>query len=113
MGLNDTVIQTKWPEIKGEVQKLWRKIMNDDLEKTRGDINEIGILVQKIHGDSTESSGKRLSSIFDRFKASKTDKMPEAGSNRKKNDDIAYLRMQSEEVFGMRNNEGETESRIY
>jgi len=64
---NENVVKGKWREIKGEVQKAWGKLTDDELEKTKGDVKAIGGLIQQRYGKSKEEYSEKLTKIFDRF----------------------------------------------
>jgi uncharacterized protein YjbJ (UPF0337 family) len=71
MELNENIIKGKWLEIKGDVQKAWGKLTNDELDKTAGDIKAIGGLIQQKYGKVESGYQKKLSDIFDRFEDTK------------------------------------------
>lgn len=68
MEFNSDVIKGKWREIKGELQKTWGRLTDDELEATKGDMNSIGGLIQQKYGNKKEEVESRLSGIYDRFK---------------------------------------------
>ena len=51
MNLNENTIKGKWLEIKGDIQKAWGKLTDDELEKTKGDMKAIGGLIQQKYDD--------------------------------------------------------------
>ncbi len=69
--LNEDTIKGKWREIRGEVQKAWGKLTDDELDKTKGDIKAINGLIQQRYGKTKENYSKKLSSIFQRFEDQK------------------------------------------
>ncbi|MBC7537659.1 MAG: CsbD family protein [Bacteriovorax sp.] len=71
MALNENKTKGKWLEIKGELQKAWGKLTDDDLEKTKGDIKSISGLIQQKYGDAQKDYGVKLSNIFKNFEAKK------------------------------------------
>jgi uncharacterized protein YjbJ (UPF0337 family) len=71
MELNENKVKGKWLEIKGEVQKQWGKLTDDELNKTKGDMKAISGLIQQKYGDSKEKSNDKLSDIFKRFEKEK------------------------------------------
>ncbi len=80
MKLNETVIKGKWLEIKGDLQKTWGKLTDDELEQTKGDLTAIsGLLVQR-YGEVQETYAAKLAEIYKnlpikkmkRFRQSKT-----------------------------------------
>ena len=69
--LNEDTIKGKWREIRGEVQKAWGKLTDDELDKTKGDIKAINGLIQQRYCKTKENYSKKLSSIFQRFEDQK------------------------------------------
>lgn len=79
--MNKDVVKGKWLEIKGEVQKAWGKLTNDELEKTKGDMKSVAGLIQQKYGDSKENYQEKLDGIYERFIDSK-DKAGEKVKNK-------------------------------
>ncbi len=75
--VNEDVLKGKWREIKGEVQKTWGKLTDDELEKTKGDYGAIRGLVQQRYGEAREKYDDKLSDIFNRFGEKKDRAMEE------------------------------------
>ncbi|HAZ12844.1 MAG: hypothetical protein A2X86_21770 [Bdellovibrionales bacterium GWA2_49_15] len=71
MKLNEDTIKGKWREIKGEVQKAWGKLTDDDLDKTKGDAKAISGLIQQKYGKTKEGYDKKLTGILKRFEDQK------------------------------------------
>jgi len=71
MLLNENTVKGRWLEIKGEVQKSWGKLTDDELEKTKGDVKQIGGLIQQKYGEAQDSYSQKLSSILQRFEDKK------------------------------------------
>ncbi len=67
MKFNENTIKGKWLEIRGDVQKAWGRLTDDELDKTQGDVKAIGGLIQQKYGEAQDSYSKKLSAIFDRF----------------------------------------------
>jgi uncharacterized protein YjbJ (UPF0337 family) len=71
--INQDMVQGKWLEIKGEVQKAWGKLTSDELEQTKGDIKSIAGLVQQKYGEENEKFQQKFSEILTRFQDKKDD----------------------------------------
>ncbi len=71
MTVNENVVKGKWLEIKGEVQKAWGKLTDDEIEKTGGDIKAIGGLIQQRYGAAQENHETKLAGIFKSFETKK------------------------------------------
>jgi uncharacterized protein YjbJ (UPF0337 family) len=64
---NESTIKGNWMKMKGEIQKAWGKLTDDELEKTKGDIKEIAGLIQHRYGVAKESFSNKLNDIFKTF----------------------------------------------
>lgn len=71
MTINENIIKGKWLEMKGDLQKAWGKLTDDDLEKTKGDLKSISGLIQQKYGEAQENSHAKLTEIFSRFQIKK------------------------------------------
>ncbi|HPI40290.1 MAG TPA: CsbD family protein [Pseudobdellovibrionaceae bacterium] len=71
MKFNENTVKGKWLEIKGEVQKSWGKLTNDEIDKTQGDMKALGGIIQQKYGEAQESYNKKLSDIVNRFETKK------------------------------------------
>ena len=71
MVLNENVAKGKWLEVKGEIQKTWGRLNNDELEKSKGDLKVIGGLIQQKYGQTQESYTERLNKIVKNFSEDK------------------------------------------
>ncbi|HEY8271752.1 MAG TPA: CsbD family protein [Pseudobdellovibrionaceae bacterium] len=71
MTINENAAKGKWLEIKGDIQKAWGNLTDDDLEKTKGDMKAVGGLIQQKYGQAQESYSKKLSDIFARIESKK------------------------------------------
>jgi uncharacterized protein YjbJ (UPF0337 family) len=77
MNINENVVKGKWLEIKGDVQKAWGKLTNDELDKTKGDMKSISGLIQQKYGKSQGDYEKKLSNIFNKFEKKKDEAIDE------------------------------------
>ena len=75
MEFNRDAVQGKWREIKGEIQKAWGRLTDDELEKTKGDMTAIGGLIQQKYGSQKDEVEHSLGGIYDRFVAAKDKKV--------------------------------------
>ena len=69
--MNENIIKGKWLEMKGDIQKAWGKLTDDDLEKTKGDLKSISGLIQQKYGEAHDKSSAKLAEIFGRFEIKK------------------------------------------
>ena len=75
MNLNENEVKGKWLEIRGEVQKAWGKLTNDELDQSKGDLKIISGLIQQKYGKSQGEYTKKLSDIFNRFEEQKDERV--------------------------------------
>ncbi|MES2801417.1 MAG: CsbD family protein [Bdellovibrionota bacterium] len=72
MIINQEIVNGKWLEIKGEVQKVWGNITADEIEQTKGDVNSIaGIVLQK-YGEEKEKFMDKFNLIVESLRTEKT-----------------------------------------
>ncbi len=83
MTINENTTNGKWLEIKGNIQKAWGNLTDNELEQSKGDIKAIGGLIQQRYGEVQESYGKKLSAIFQDFKVEKDKKLESIKSSLK------------------------------
>ncbi|MEQ1878054.1 MAG: CsbD family protein [Bdellovibrionia bacterium] len=83
MTLNENVIKGKWLELKGEVQKAWGKLTNDELDKTQGDIKAISGLIQQKYGEAQETYLKKVTEMRARIEAKKEEQVAAIKTNLK------------------------------
>ena len=65
--MNKDIVKGKWLEIKGEVQKAWGKLTNDELDKTEGDMKAVAGLIQQKYGETKDGFQGQLDGIYGRF----------------------------------------------
>ncbi len=73
--INPNIAKGKWREIRGEVQKTWGKLTDDELDKTKGNVKAISGLIQQKYGKTQDEYSNKLTGIIDRFKEAKDDTM--------------------------------------
>lgn len=84
MTLNENTTKGKWLEIKGEVQKAWGKLTDDELDQTKGDIKSISGLIQQRYGEAQKDHNEKLSRIFRNFEAKKDEAVDQIKQSLKK-----------------------------
>lgn len=65
--MSDSIIQGKWDEFKGEVQRLWGEISGDDLERTKGNVKSIGGLLEQKYGKKKEEYRQKFDDLVSRY----------------------------------------------
>jgi len=67
--MNNDMIKGKWNEIKGDLQKTWGKITNDEWEQTKGDMKAVTGLVQQRYGQGKEDFSEKVARVYDKHVA--------------------------------------------
>jgi uncharacterized protein YjbJ (UPF0337 family) len=67
VNINEDTIKGKWLEIKGDLQKTWGKLTDDELEKTKGEMKSISGLVRQRYGDAKENYEDKVSAVFNKY----------------------------------------------
>jgi uncharacterized protein YjbJ (UPF0337 family) len=61
----------KWQQMKGDIQKKWGKLTNDEIEQTKGDYNVfMGKLTEK-YGDSKSNLKDEVNEFIRNYKETK------------------------------------------
>lgn len=63
--MNETSMNGKWLEIKGELLKTWGKLTSDEVEQTKGDLTAIAGLVQQKYGEEGEKFKDQYAKILE------------------------------------------------
>ncbi|MES3037664.1 MAG: CsbD family protein [Bdellovibrionota bacterium] len=67
--INENVIKGQWKVIKGEAQKLWGKVTDDEWDQTRGNVAEMEGLLQRKMGYQQDEAKSELHNFLGRFNA--------------------------------------------
>lgn len=70
---NENVIKGKWNEFKGELQKAWGRLTDDEVESAKGDMNAISGLVQRKYGLGQEEIRSKINDMVSRFGSDNSD----------------------------------------
>jgi uncharacterized protein YjbJ (UPF0337 family) len=65
--INENLLKGKWNEIKGDVQKLWGKLTDDELEQTKGDATSLGGIVQQRYGIKEEEFRAKINGLIAKY----------------------------------------------
>lgn len=61
--LDSNIAEGKWEQVKGSILKSWAKLSEDELNQTKGDIKQIGELIEKRYGESQSAIREKLDSL--------------------------------------------------
>ncbi len=68
---NESLLNSKWFEVKAQIKKVWGKLTDDELEKTKGEKSAIGKLIKQKYNKDKDDYSSKLSGIFSRAEESK------------------------------------------
>jgi uncharacterized protein YjbJ (UPF0337 family) len=54
MALNQQTLEGNWNEIKGKLQEKWGQLTQDDLQKARGNVDQLVGVIQRKTGEARE-----------------------------------------------------------
>ena len=57
----------EWKQLKGDVQKEWGKLTNDELDRIEGDRLKLEGLIQERYGIKQEEAQKKLDEIGNKY----------------------------------------------
>lgn len=58
--MNKDIFKGKWKQLKGEVQKKWGKLTNDDLDVIDGNREKLAGKIQEKYGVTKEEAEKQV-----------------------------------------------------
>ena len=64
---NQNIWKGKWKQLKGEVQKSWGNLTNDELDQLEGNRTKIEGLVQEKYGLKQEEVRRRLDDMETKY----------------------------------------------
>ncbi len=63
--MNKDILEGKWEQLKGEVQKKWGKLTNDDLDVINGNRKKLAGKIQEKYGLTKEEAEKQVNDYQD------------------------------------------------
>ena len=69
--MNGDVLEGKWKQLRGQIQKNWGDLTDNDLDKIKGTRTEFEGLLQERYGYSKEKAKTELDSFLKASEASK------------------------------------------
>lgn len=58
--MNEDIIQGKWEQVKGAVQKRWGKLTNDNLDKINGSRQQLLGQIRESYGVAQDEAEKQV-----------------------------------------------------
>lgn len=63
MALNQQTLEGNWNEIKGKIHEKWGQLTQDDLQKARGNVDQLVGVIQRKTGEARERVEQFLSDL--------------------------------------------------
>jgi uncharacterized protein YjbJ (UPF0337 family) len=64
--MNTDILKGNWKQFRGEVQKQWGKLTNDDLDVIEGEYDKLVGRIQERYGYDREQAEREVDEYFDR-----------------------------------------------
>lgn len=64
--MNHDVLEGKWKQVKGEIQKQWGKLTDDDLDYIAGSKERMAGKLQEQYGYARDEAHKKLDAWLDK-----------------------------------------------
>jgi uncharacterized protein YjbJ (UPF0337 family) len=65
--INTDILAGKWKQAKGEIQRQWGKLTNDDLDVIEGNHEKLVGLVQERYGYAREEAEREVNHFLERY----------------------------------------------
>jgi uncharacterized protein YjbJ (UPF0337 family) len=65
--MNKDILKGNWKQLKGEVQKQWGKLTDDEVEQAEGDVTKLAGLLQEHYGKTKEEAHREIEGWYDRY----------------------------------------------
>lgn len=63
MTINEQTLQGNWNEFKGKVRETWGDLSNDDLDRARGNLEQLVGIIQQKTGETKEQISQKLEEL--------------------------------------------------
>ncbi len=65
--MNEDILKGKWKQLKGDVQKEWGNLTDNDIDKVEGEVTKLEGVIQEKYGHSKEEAKKQVSKFLKRL----------------------------------------------
>lgn len=73
--MNKDILEGKWKQIRGEVQKEWGKLTDDEIDRIEGSRDKLAGSLQERYGYSKEEVKEKVADFMDRMDKKFSQKM--------------------------------------
>jgi uncharacterized protein YjbJ (UPF0337 family) len=67
--MNRDIVAGKWQQLKGEIQKTWGDLTDDDLDRAQGSAEKLEGVLREKYGWSKEVATKQVADLMDRMRS--------------------------------------------
>lgn len=64
---NEEILKGKWPEIKIEIKSQWRRLTENEIEQTNGNLQSLFSIIEQRYGARQDEIQVKLDSIAVKF----------------------------------------------
>lgn len=64
--MNSDILKGNWKQFRGEIQKQWGKLTNDDLDVIQGEYDKLVGRIQEKYGYEKDEAQQEVDEFFDR-----------------------------------------------
>ncbi|MDX1415810.1 MAG: CsbD family protein [Candidatus Promineifilaceae bacterium] len=64
--MNKDILKGNWKQFRGEIQKQWGKLTNDDMDVINGEYDKLVGRMQERYGWDREHAEREITDFFDR-----------------------------------------------
>ena len=65
--MNTDVLAGKWNQVRGDLQRWWGKLSEDDIEQLKGNVDRLAGLVQEKYGYTRERAEQEVDRFLDQY----------------------------------------------
>ncbi len=62
--MNSDILKGNWNQLKGQVQKSWGKLTNDEVDQVQGDYTKLVGMLQKKYGYTKEQAQQEVDNFL-------------------------------------------------
>ena len=65
--MNEEILEGKWKQIKGAVQKEWGELADNDVDKAKGELTRLEGVIEEKYGHAKDDIRRKLNEIKAQF----------------------------------------------
>ena len=65
--MNEEILEGKWKQIKGAVQKEWGELTDSDVDKAKGELTRLEGVIEEKYGHAKDDIRRKLNEIKAQF----------------------------------------------